>query len=465
MGWVTAPFTKRGEAMNEDQLFGHDGIDTDEERRRINYRPSSAYRSVNDVIGDSSQEITPTDDGDPLDDTLPTSEDDVEWVEKLMEMEDTINIVKDALESLKGEVLDTVKADPSLFTASHTGSVPNLTALDFEVPTADLPQLTELGLNKPYVTLDEYVDAIGSTERSPLEDAIVDTVEQYASDVYGSLPLELYPDVAELADWAGELSHLYQYLIKNTYPSKEAILAKEKAFAGLVEHYEDTESLYYNLLRESFEQGDYFDVVESYETVKREYEYELRGRKQIQESVQLLDTSLSALTANGELILEGLASGSQIDNEQVKVLLNKQESHPKIRTDRNNGMAIALKLSLNYYKQDIDKKTNILRNTASLPVAKRLHDQLIERKEVRNVVMTALQDQLHYLKDPSQKRSIELFFDEVGRGAQYMTNEYETMLQDTYRFHSLANDVRKEKLESILQKEHARVGYQIVATM
>jgi hypothetical protein len=446
--------------MNEDQLFGLMGIDTEEERRRINYDPYPIYNHKKDIPTFEDGVLDDADDGNDVgEEESPGQE---EWVDELIRLETLLEVTQNSLQKLKAEVRDSIVTNAALFTKSHTGRIPNLTPIDFEIPEEEWYRFIDMEYEKPYITFPEYEEAIETSDKTPIQDLIVEAVERFSSDVFGNIDLELYPDVVEMTAFAEELKYLYDHLIGDQYGSKEAIEQKEKAFAKLVENHEKDESLYYDMLRENFESPEYFQAASKYEYSKREVEYELRGRKQIQESVQLIGTSLSSLIYNAELALEGLASSSQINPEQVKVLLDKQENHPQIEVNRQLALSLALKLSSNYYNESIGKKTNVLRNTASNSVVKRLHDKLIQRTLTRNHVMSYVQDHLHYLKDPSSQRSLELFLNEVGRGAQYMTKEYETMMQDTYRLHSLANEVRREKLETIIEKESARTSYQIV---
>ncbi|MFE4029179.1 hypothetical protein ACFX4N_23780 [Priestia sp. YIM B13551] len=450
--------------MDEKDLYGNKlAIDTDTERSILEYRPRFKYEpnkpiTVNltteeNIIDEPDEEVAEGNAYVPVEKPAQQYEDFVDTVGVLDEMIQFVQEeVKDVVIPLsEQEVITLYESFPYLDpTIAHQGGI-------------------------DFTTYDETF----ADPDAPSNVLIQDFVHSHASDVDGSLELEVYEDLKELQLTVQEGYYFYKESVLKNYldgdipvtPSNneeltkqidEAVQKQREQLEDITKSYKESESAYYEALRNSYGTPEFFDISNKYMQAKRSYDIAIRENKTLQEMMSLVDTLLLGTEDCSNYIKSGLVLGSGIDGEEVMKVLDKQATTKEELAELMKLTQLSLKLQVNSQIEDKKQYRDVLKNINNLSRKQRAHDELLTAFELRNKMYLKTYDVLQNLESPSKEKGVESFLNQMAGGLNLVQDQYDSFLRDVYLMYTSEYEVRKEKLTKTLDKEDARAGYSLV---
>jgi hypothetical protein len=447
-----------------DELLGNDvQLDTELERSILEYRPRVKYEpnkpfTVNlpteEIVGEDQEEEV-SEDGSYIPVEKPAQQYD--------KFVSTLELIGEMIDVVEGKIRD----------------------LEIPISTEELEKLYEsdpffdptVG-HQGFIDFDTYKKTFEDSE-APGNSLIQDAVHSYAEDVEGSLELEFYEDLKEVQQTVEEGYFLFKETVLKNYldgdipvvPEKneeftkqidEAVQKQSEWFEQVNEHYETSESKYYESLRTEYGTPEFFKTSEEYMKAKRPYDVAIREEKTLNEMGSLVDGLLIGSEDCSERIKSGLVLGSEIDPQEVMNLLENQASTKEQLAGLMKLTQLSLKLQLNQQIQDKKQYRDVLKNINNLSRKKRAHDELLMAFELRNKMYLNMYDSLQHLESPSKAPGVESFLNQMAGGLSLVQGQYDSFLQDVYSMYMSEYEVRKEKIDKTLDKENARAGYSLV---
>ena len=438
-------------AEDKTQLFGGDGIDTEEERRIINYRPvleTSKKESTGVIMNEDAQ--YPSD--------MEEDEENNPATQTYIEISDTYEYISDLLTELETTLSDTVIPISSEWQDKLQEASIKLDGISEEIPFS------------------VYKEALANPKH-PTNSIIIDAVNEYAEDINGTVQLELYSDVRDMYENLNELHYLmgkalYNQLIPSSQiPStpefdesfftalKEQEDKQYEAYTALNNLYNVNRQIYYDALANDYESEDYFKALEEFNATKREQDDFVRRLNQQKEfsSFGSMDSMMTQKTA--KRINRQVQSEPYLEETDVHELLNKQYEKPEQVLEASSLMQVAVKLQVNNQIEQKKQKSDVLNTTGSLEIKKRVHDEVINLVNARNTVFLDLYDMMNNMVDPVRKTGVERFLDQVAEGMELVRANYKTYLQEMYQIHMIDQEVRYDKVNLVQDKQMARESY------
>lgn len=442
----------------EDKVFGGPGIDTDIERKILNYRPviemterdrKSLFQQLTEEGKVEKEDLTES----PITDTYVEVSEVYDYLDKLVDkLEEGM---KNTLIPVNPDILALIKDTPA--------TIPGLENVD---PDKGLP-------------FEIYAESLKHPE-NPTYIQIQDEVEKYAEDINGNIALELYPDIKHLLMNVEELHYLlgktmYNQLTKpERIPSspsfdeayynelKEVELRQREAYVALNEYHELNQNIYYQTLANNYESDAYYDALEKYTASKRDKEYFDRRLNEQNEmaSFARLDVGLTDKCAkNANMQIE---ADAYVEGEDVQGLLRKQHDKPEQYYKSCAQLQTIMKLQINNQIEEKRMKEDLLKTVGNMPTKKRVHNEVINLVGFRNEVFLDLYDMMNNMVDPTRQPRVERFFDQVAGGMDVVRKNYKTYLNEMYQIHMIDLEVRMEKLDLVKDKAVAREGYWVL---
>lgn len=447
--------------MNDEEFIGNKvEIDTEYEKSRLEYRPVVEYNpQKKSVVGVEEPEVT-TDIEDEL------SED--------FFFEDERNPITqyEDFTYLLHEIQSMIKDIESSF---HNTNIP--VGEDFLDKFIEVfPELYK-NADEAVINFDVYKESFMDPE-NPKNSLLQDIVSSYAEDVEGNLELEIYEDLKEMENNLLEVYHLFSNSVLDSYgvseipvspennpdfidSLKEVILENREKHRALEERYDEREFEYYSSLREAYGTPEYFEALDKYEKAKRPYELSKKTNETTEEMSGLVDEALFGYSDLVGKIKVGLVLGSDIDEDEVLKVLNKQRSS-KEGLDRMLKLSqLALKLRVNKQIEEKHQYRDVLKNINNLSRKQRAHDELLTAHNLKSQMYLEIYDTLRYFQSASRDTNLETFLDHLAGGLELVNDQYNSFLSDVYRMYLSENEIREEKIDKVLEKEEARASYHL----
>lgn len=449
--------------MEDEQYIGNlKEIDTDIERSQIEYRPKVSYEPDRPFSVTLEQEQHTSDDESILedDDQSVTNERPAEQFEEFTSISKDLD---ETIEYVENEISDMeIKLDEDQI---------NKIVSSFPLISNELKDGNSIDFSLYKKTFDD--------PENPSSVLIQDIVHDYASDVDGNLELEFYEDLREMKSTLEEVYYLFsETILKDlvgqsvpadleTNPSfietlNEAAKLKQAQFEHLSETYKEKEEQYYDSLRNEYGSPSFFKISEEYLKAKRPYDIAIRENKSTDEMDELIDKMLISYSILSNDTKIGITTGSDIDDEEVMTVLEKQVSTKEQFATLMKLSQLALKLQVNQQIEEKRQYRDILKNINSLSKKRRAHDELLFAFNLRNKMYLNMYDTLQHLESPSKEYGVESFLDQLAGGLELVQSQYDSFVADIYQMYSSEFEVRSEKIEKTLEKENARSGYALV---
>lgn len=460
-------FDLKGEE-NMDEQFNKPGeIDTSYERSILEYRPHFEYDPDREITVTYQPEIQ-VEDEEKLPSTNEQGDEDIYIPEtRPGEIYDEIVNVIESIDEVIEEITEVIK--------------------DIKVPI-------------PSDLYDKIIDSVGSVDEK-LEDGVItfpvyeetfedpddptnsliqDIVTDYAEGTEGSLELEVYEDLRESKSTMEETYYAFKELILNQfveeesipgYPSRNSDFVKEldKKVTENIEKgrvlrkaHEEAETNYYDQLRTSYGESSFFEAQEEFTATKRPVDLIMRENKHLTESMDLITRMINGSDACVTQIKTGLVWPSNIEGQEVMTLIENQKEDETETEELKNLLTLSLKLQMNQQIEDKKPLRDILKNINNLSRKKRAHNELLTAYQLRDKMYLTMYDSLEYLQSPSKDLGVEAFLNQVAGGMNFVEKEYEGFLNEVYQIYTMDSEVRLEKIEKVLEKEDARVGYRLL---
>lgn len=445
-------------------------IDTSYERSILEYRPHFEYDPEREITVTYEPEVEINDEED-----LPSNNENNEINGEEIYVPETkpgqiydeiVNVIE-TIDKAIGEITEVIK-DIEI-------PIPFDTYEKIIESTGDLDGKLEEGV----ITFPEYEETFNDPE-NPSNSIIQDIVTDYAEGTEGSLELEVYEDLRECKSTLEETYYAFKNLVLNHfieetlipgYPSRDSEFIKEldkKVLENIEKErvlrkiHEDVEVDYYNQLRTSYGEPRFFEVQEEFIETKRPVDLIIRENKHLNESMDLITRMINGSDACVAQIKTGLVWPSNIEGQEVMNLIENQKDNEVEAKEFKNLLTLSLKLQMNKQIQDKKPLRDILKNINNVSRKKRAHNELLSAYQLRSKMYLAMYDSLEYLKSPSKDLGIEAFLDQVAGGMNFVEKEYEGFLNEVYQIYTMDSEVRLEKIEKVLDKENARIGYRLL---
>lgn len=436
-------------------------IDTEIERSHLEYRPIVKYEPEKPIsVNFETEVITPGDIGD--DDQSTENLIQLERPAEQFQQFTTLSVATANLITLiENELKDTI----------------------IPVKQEDIRRLFDSYPNAPEeipqeITFELYKESFIDSE-VPANSLLQDMVHSYAEDVDGSLELEFYEDLRELQATLEEGYFLFkESIVKNyvdtdipetpesneefTKKMNEAVLKRQEETEETVNKFLEKEHVYYDSLRREYGTPDFFKVSDEYLKAKRPHDVRIREEKTLQEMMNLIDGMLNGTSECIGRIKTGLVLGSDIDGEEVMTVLANQAPSKENLAKLLKMSQLSMKLQVNQQIEEKGQYRDVLKNINNLNRKKRAHDELLTASDLRNKMYLNLYDTMQHLESPSKDVGVEAFLNQLAGGLSVIQGQYDSFLQDTYQMYASEYEIRRSKIEKVMEKENARAGYSLV---
>jgi hypothetical protein len=447
-------------ALKDDEFeIGQSGIDTQYERDYINYRPKIEYKQpkVDASFGlsvdtasqgyDFLQEINQS--------TIASVwEDVVEAIQGINNLEATLaEKLKDVSAPIAPAFQEAIaQAANELGYSGITDSIPfDLYKKTFEVPESDSSTL------------------------------IQEAYEDYMADVNGTLNAELYTDAAELKnDWADMLDFMNKGLfaqivsidevpneVKVDDTNMDAIKAKEKAmtdeYAQLLRLKAIDEKIYEQLYQTEYGSDRFWQASKELDDIKRQLVKKEKRLFTKTEIVDLVSRKASDTNDNVELIINSIDFDPYSEDKQSIIygLLKQFGTKDAMQTGLKKMQAV-LKLAVDSKKAETDVKKSSLRGIAGRTSKQETNQTLVNGVHLRNEVFGEVYDIMNNFDGIPGSDDFATVATHISDGIEQADTMYRSQASDFYKIHRMDNEVRTDKLTSLIDKDAARSAYQLI---
>lgn len=436
--------------------MANEGINSQDQRDQLNYSPDIEYTlpqiNAGPYNGPSNVTVNPGQAAQPV----------------MVEIWDKVATIVDDLTSIEEKLSSKLDTDRVPVSIANSGLV------------ADAA--TKFGYNyNGYIPFQLYKTALTSPD-SYEKNIIVDTYENYHSDVNGNLNAELYPDVVEMTtDWLSIAEFIRKAIMAQVVSSKDlpttlssddANMAKvDAAEKALIESYLAAKKAYQATLGtlrakyladpegETFYSAQYDNT--QAEKALKQVERVVYSKAEVTSLVDSKVVDADVLTA----LIDNTVDYQPYKGSTMEILYNLLRQYPS-RQSMENGLRkiqALLKLSVDSKSEDVVNMKNDLRGIASQPNKDKMNQALSNGVHLRNNVLGEVHEVMDYFDGvPEDQDSV--FHDvaeQIVDSITYADKLYEDQSSDFYKIHSLDGDLRKQKLVKVIDKHSTREIYQL----
>jgi hypothetical protein len=450
-----------GDTVEDIKQINGSGIDTQQERNEINYRPNLEYTKpvINSTPYTAASNI---------------SLDNLEASVRPLVVPNTANTwtgsvaILDSLNDIKAEFEDLLKNVSATIPVKHIDLV------------TEAAQTLGGDVSNGTISFDLYKKALLS-EDSHEKIILTDIYESYQADVNGSLVGELYPDVVEMTqDWESILEFIKKGLFLQFVDSSElpagntiddAVLATitsaEQAmidkFLALRASNQASASEMRLAKINARETDEYYnaraDFYSTY-TPLRDIKRRLYSKNEISSLVQ-------SKVDNVEPLVNSIVAYSDYSPYQGTVyntlysLIQQYSSGQQAQNGLRKVQAL-LKLSIDGKIEATDSAKENLRGLASNQVKTNVNKSLVKGVHLRNEVFGDIYDAINVLDAPTEDATFNEVAEHIVGSLTQADSLYTEQSSDFYKIHSLDTDLRSEKLNMLVDKDSARQFYNII---
>lgn len=440
--------------------IGGSGIDTQYERDYINYRPrpthqkEASYQGGNYEPDDASHEL---------------------------------DVYTELKRSTAGEVWNDIVTVIEKITELETTLAGKLTDITVPIPASSKSRVQRAAEKIGHTGI---VDTIPfslyrktfAVAKLPEASLIQDTFEEYVSDVDGTLNAELYADVAEIQqDWVDMAAFSKKALFAQFSSPDDIPNSFLERSDGYIEEVKEKEkrqmSEYLELLRlQSINReiltrlGEQEMGSDAYYSAEREYDEAKRHivllEKKLFTKAEVVDlvSRKASDTEDSLLLIENSIDYDPYAEHKYEVLYALLQQFPSKREMQLGlrKMQAVLKLSVDRKRDDQRAIKNTLRGLAGGQVKRRMNNTLVSGIHLRNGVFSDVYDMLRHLDGVPSLKNFDLMANHVGEGIEAAEHMYRAQVSDFYKIHALDDEMRRDKLTRVLDKDMTRSTYQLM---
>lgn len=444
---------------NEPFDYGGAGIDTPYERGYINYRPRIEYKkNVVDLTDLSGLGFIPEDDRPFLIEINSSSVSSL--IEKIFSINEAIDKTKKKLESKLAGF--SAPVHPSFRESVEKA----FQQLGIQIPPNEIP-------------FDVYKEALDNYEE-PSNSIIVAIFEDYVSDVHGNLNAELYEDIHEIQKDFNEFNRfvkdglLLQILSQQEADSVlkgepafiEKLKQKEKEliedYASLLKKRHEASLVIEELENTQYGSDQYFKAEHLMETIERDI---IKAEKTMNSKMEITDLAESKTDYAEDSVglVDRLIDFDPYGENKKVVLYSVLRQFPD-KTNARKGlkqMNILLKLVVDDKKNQMNPGKATLRGMSGIQTKTRANQDLINSVHFRNEVLRDMNDLMQNIDGEDGTREFMTFANHLVSGMKKSEQNYEEQASDFYKIHGMDYELRMERLNSLIQKDAARGGFQM----
>lgn len=440
----------------EEYYVNGPGIDTQEERDSINYKPEFNYETT-PINGGFYQE--------PIDSLFVRSNDILQFNQVEEVWTGTQGIV-DSLAEIEKSLFDTLKDDYALIPNSVSESLEEAAkSYGFEWTDKGLPfALYDTALNSP---------------DSPYRELILDYFEEYYQDIHGSMEGELYPDILDMIkDWKQMQDFMNKGLFAQFIESKNLPLVLDKKDdLGKALAFEDELLKKYRALKETFdnveakmtdiyiqegESPTYYAGYQGYLGAKKAFtdiERRVTTKREVSDLLIYKINETEPLLQNiKQTIVYNPYQGAVYDT------LNQILSQYSAGQDPSNGLRkiqAILKLAIDGKITETQSTKTNMKGLVSNRGKANINASLVQGVHLRNEIFGHVYDTLVDM-DAIPDSVMELTGSYLAQGVQHADATYIEQSQDFFKIHGLGTNLQRERLGQVGDKDGARKLYWII---
>lgn len=422
--------------MEEDKLNGEPGIDLEQERSRLNYRPEEYVRTperrgVTETSLETEPEDVVTDNGWNV----------VRIIEQILEYEQLLKQTKQRLlEATLG--------------------------VRVQIPDSLLPYAEEKGIGGE-LSAKDYVDLL-EDGNDAIASALTQVWEQHAEDVDGNLEMEYLEDVIEMEKNLGQMKRFvsegllffYGMEWKEDESFLEAMRESEKkrneSVAKTNEEYLKTRKQ----LRDSIINQEILE-----EAVLKDQSLPLRRRVRrhgeedaaIADSIEVINGKMREESRMLTRINTNLGdSGEEMPSALDRFLLS-MESEEELRQNIQRAKGI-LRLSVDAYIEEKESDKKLIRNHLSFEKRERVQRRYLDSLDIEKE--WGMEWKFLMLEQDGTDEETDRLLNAMTKGMARNKQEVEKAIESLYQMQTAESKVRRKKIDLVLEKEDARKGYQ-----
>jgi len=428
-----------------DELNQNPGIDTEQERARINYKPiEQLTEKERKVIIETK--TTPDESEIIIRDDYPISD----LSDQLDELYENIQELKTIIEAQIRDIkIDLTKEYPEAVTVA-----------------------TLLGIKPPILTADVYKGLL-LQEQSPETEYLMDIWESEAEDVGGTLAMEYYEDVLEIEkDFNLSLEFINETIFHDTNIDYEVGVSQSKVLS-------EAERVLYEERKKLKEQEEKLEeeirTATIYRDPKRlaELKDDSRKLKQLLTALELQETIeeegyetisgkmgyqyMNIRTMKRNLSKELYASGTYL-----KKMFPYHENEQELKDSMQKAKGL-LKVSVDKQNTDKQKKKEVIRQHLSIDKRKRVQNNVLDHIDMTKSWSSQWKQLL--LEQDEADEEQEMFFESLAVGMKETFDKRYQMMQEYYTVSLEEGLNRNDKIKGVFQKEKAREGYKQVKNL
>lgn len=437
------------------------GIDTQQERDEINYRPKIDYAKP---VINTGPYVAPTSINlnslEPSIRPLAIPNTVATWVE-------SVDIL-DSLNDIRAEFEEILKDSSAPIPAKYV----------------DLATQAAIAMGEDVtdgtISFDLYKKALLS-EDSHEKIILTDIYENHQADVDGSLVGELYPDIVEMtADWEAILEFLkkalfLQFVDSTSLPTENssddaALSSISSAEQALINKFlslrnankaSATSMRMANVLNP--QSPEYYEARADYYSTYSE----LRDVKRRVYSKSEITSLVKSKVDNVQPLINNIVAYTDSDPYKGTVyntlyaLLQQYSSGQQAENGLRKVQAL-LKLSIDGKIETTTAAKQNLRGIASNQVKSNVNTALTKGVHLRNEIFGEIHDAINILEGPTEDTVFNMVTEHIVDSMVQADKLYEDQSSDFYKVHTLDTDLRTEKLGMLVDKDTARRFYNII---
>lgn len=440
--------------MKENEYLGKPGIDTEHERKQIEYRPTIEWKRP-----ELFSEWAP----------LPSSEkDSINELARPATRELWNNLI------LIKESLDEIETDLSS----------RLHETDARIPSGLQEDLQRAAHKYGYTISDRIpfsLYKLAVRERDSLEkQLILDVFEGYHGDVHGNLLAEIYPDVAEMQD---DWIDMFGFVNKGVFSQlvSEGDLPKEVSSEESIQQIEESEESLGALYKEAKEkeaiairnlqlvhlqsddEGDFFKAkkeVDAIESILSTTERRLYTKR---EAIELSQSKARRAIRNIDILRFAIDVDHYAGEYRAILLpLLRQYTTGQSMEKGLRKLQVLLKLSIDGKNNEISDTKGNLRTLSGRNNRKRINGALVHGVHLRNEVSGETLDLMGRADAFQENEAFGRVAGHIMDSVSVSRDLYKDNAGDFYKMHTMESELRSEKISKLIDKDSAREIYKLL---
>lgn len=428
-----------------DELNQSPGIDTEQERERINYKPIEQLteRERKVIIETKSNTSSPD---------IIIRED-----YPIRDMAEQLDNLYENIQELK----TIIEAQIQDIQVSLRDISPEAEALALQ-----------LGIEPPVLTSTVYKNLLLGT-LTPETEYLLDIWESEAEDVTGTLAMEYYEDVLEIEkDFHLSIEFINETVFKDT-KIPYSINGENNKLLGEAERslYSERKSLreQEDKLEQEIREATIYRDAKKLAMLKdssrklRQMMNDLNLQETIEEEgYETIAGKMGHQYTNIRMMKRNLGKELYSEGTYLKKMFPYHENEQELKDSMQKAKGL-LKVSVDKQNMDKQKKKEVIRQHLSIDKRKRVQNNVLDHIDMTKSWSSQWKQLLLEQEEADEEQ--EMFFESLAIGMKETFDKRHTMMQEFYTVSLEEGLNRNSKIRNVFQKEKAREGYKQVKSL